>query len=251
MPEAHPLSVLLVEDSPLDAELVELALRANGFELEFERVDNAEAMRVALERRSWDVIVSDYRLPDFDTMEALELAHELGDDTPFLIVSGTIGEEATVAALKAGVRSVVLKSNLSELGPTIERELDDRDTRRGQREAERALRESEERFRRLAENPPAVPSRSRLAPEPAVEYLSPASASMSGYTLEDFAADPELARKIIHPDDLPLLEETSRLTEPTTIVRRWLHREGHVIWVETHGVPLPVDRKSTRLNSSH
>ena len=238
MPEADPLSVLLVEDSPLDAEFVELALRANGFELELERVDSAEAMRVALERRSWDVIVSDYRLPDFDTMEALELAHELGDDTPFLIVSGTIGEEATVAALKAGVRSVVLKSNLSELGPTIERELDDRDTRRGQREAERALRESEERFRRLAENAPDVIYRYRLEPEPAVEYLSPASASMSGYTLEDFAADPELARKIIHPDDLPLLEETTRSTEPTTLVRRWLHREGHVIWVETHSVPV-------------
>src|SRR5438309_221670 len=98
-----PLRVLVVEDSPDDAELLVLALQGGGFNVASERVETAGEMRVALREREWDVVVSDYTMPQFGAVDALALLREVGVDLPFLVVSGTLGEEAAVAAMRTGV----------------------------------------------------------------------------------------------------------------------------------------------------
>jgi signal transduction histidine kinase len=121
--ERRPLRVLIVEDRPDDEELVVLALRRGGYDVIHERVDTAEAMSVALSRDSWDIVLSDYALPQFNGPAALALLRERGLDIPFIIVSGTVGDEAAVAAMRGGANDYVLKGNLTRLCPAIEREI--------------------------------------------------------------------------------------------------------------------------------
>ena len=137
-----PLRVLMVEDSEDDALLVTLELRRAGYRPEVRRVDGPEALRAALAER-WDVVVSDYSLPRFDGLAALRLVRELGGpELPFVLVSGTIGEERAVEALKSGAGDFVTKQNLSRLVPAIEREMRDAAVRRERRETMQALQEA-------------------------------------------------------------------------------------------------------------
>jgi two-component system, cell cycle sensor histidine kinase and response regulator CckA len=146
------LRVLLVEDSPTDAKLVIQELRRTGRAVEFERVDTEEGMRAAIEKGPWDLIISDWSMPKFTAPAALAVVKEKRLDLPFFIVSGTIGEEAAVAAMRAGAHDFVLKDRLARLMPAVERELRECKGRAACRQAEEALRESEARFRRLAES---------------------------------------------------------------------------------------------------
>jgi two-component system cell cycle sensor histidine kinase/response regulator CckA len=146
------LHVLLVEDSPTDAKLVIAELRRTWQPLVFERVDTAEAMRAALDAKSWDLVLSDWSMPRFSAPAALAVLRETRLDLPFIIVSGTIGEDTAVDAMHAGAHDYVLKDRLGRLAPAIERELRECKERGARRQAEEALRESESRFRRLAES---------------------------------------------------------------------------------------------------
>ena len=139
------LRVLMVEDSPTDAKLVVQALRSMGIDMEFERVEDPESMRRALEMRTWDFVLSDWSMPKFSAMGALEVLKNTGKDLPFIIVSGTVGEESAVDAMHAGAHDYVLKDKLGRLGPAIEREL-------RECKARGALREAQGRFSRLSES---------------------------------------------------------------------------------------------------
>jgi len=143
---SEPLRLLQVEDSARDAALTERALTKAGYDVLSERVVNAPQMRTALAKQSWDLIVADYRLPQFDAKSALSLLHETGHDIPFIVVSGALGEELAVSMMKAGAQDYLLKRNLARLAPAVEREIGDVRARRGRDVAERALNESEERF---------------------------------------------------------------------------------------------------------
>lgn len=147
-----PLSVLIVEDSADDAMLLLRELKRSGFEPTSERVDTEAAMAAALARRSWDVITCDFTMPTFDGMAALRLLHESGLDTPLIIVSGTIGEDAAVAALHGGAADFLIKGNLTRLRPAIERAMRETQLRVARREAETARDASELRMRRLWES---------------------------------------------------------------------------------------------------
>ena len=137
---ARPLRVLILEDSEDDTLLLLRELKRSGYEVEFERVDTAQAMQSALHQKIWDLILSDYSMPEFDAPKALELLKASGLDLPFLIVSGTIGEETAVAALKAGANDFLVKGKFSRLGPAIERELREAESRNERRRAEERLR---------------------------------------------------------------------------------------------------------------
>ena len=134
------LRALLVEDSDDDAQLLLRELERNGYDVEYERVEDRSAMERALRRKAWDIILCDYSLPQFDAMAALTTLKDSGVDIPFFVVSGTIQEEAAVTALKAGARDFMVKGRFARLIPAIERELVDAETRRlrRQEEAERA-----------------------------------------------------------------------------------------------------------------
>ncbi len=140
------LRVLIVEDSEDDVLLLLRELQRGGYEVEFERVETAEAMQSALVQKTWDLILSDYSLPEFNAPQALEVLKASGLDLPFIIISGTIGEETAVAALKAGAHDFLVKGKFARLGPAIERELREAETRRERRRAERALREREQQL---------------------------------------------------------------------------------------------------------
>jgi two-component system cell cycle sensor histidine kinase/response regulator CckA len=148
-----PLRILLADDSESDAKLVVHALRRSFGSLETRLVDTAAGMRAALEAEgAWDVIISDWSMPTFSALEALELATEMAPDVPVIIVSGTIGEESAVGAMRGGARDFFLKDKLALLAPAVTREVAESRARIAQRSMEDALRASEARFARLSES---------------------------------------------------------------------------------------------------
>ncbi|MCK4724170.1 MAG: PAS domain S-box protein, partial [Anaerolineales bacterium] len=151
---SKPLRLLIVEVSEEDAELIVLELQRGGFEISHERVDSAHAMVDALDQESWDLIISDYAMPQFDGLDALKLYQEKGLDLPFIIISGKMGGELAVAAMKAGVHDYIVKDNLARLVPAVERELNEAQVRLSHREAQEALRQSEARYRGLFDHVP-------------------------------------------------------------------------------------------------
>lgn len=137
---SEELRVLLVEDSEEDSLLLVRELRRGGYKLEHMRVETAESMRRALQDREWDVVISDYRMPSFDALGALQVLHESGQDIPFIIVSGKIGEDLAVAAMKSGASDYLMKGNLARLVPVMERELREAEERRTHRLTQEAVR---------------------------------------------------------------------------------------------------------------
>jgi putative nucleotidyltransferase with HDIG domain len=136
-----PLNLLVIEDSADDAELLVRALRRGGYDPSWERVDGARAMESALERRRWDLVVSDDAMAQFDALQALRTLKRTGLDIPFIIVSGTITEEQAVQAMKAGAYDYLVKGRLARLIPVVSRALAESHERRARHAAERALRE--------------------------------------------------------------------------------------------------------------
>ena len=131
--ESSPLRVLIVDDSAPDAGLLLHQLRRDGFTPTWQRVDNAPDLRGALTDREWDVVLCDFSMPGFSGPEALQLVRASGKDIPFILVTGTIGEEAAVGMMKAGAQDFLLKDHASRLGPAIRRELREAQGRRQQR----------------------------------------------------------------------------------------------------------------------
>lgn len=135
---------MLVEDSEDDALLVLRELRKGGYDPVSERVETPEAMKAALQKQKWDVIISDYFMPAFSGLAALRLLKESDLDLPFIIVSGKIGEDTAVEAMKAGAHDYILKEKMARLVPAINRELIDAETRHERRKADEALKKAYE-----------------------------------------------------------------------------------------------------------
>lgn len=144
----EPLRLLLVEDSDIDAQLLAYDLSHANFEVKMQRVETEEGMRLALAQGTWDAIISDFRLPAFSAPDALAVLRESGLDLPFIIVSGTIGEETAVQIMRSGAHDYLMKSNLNRLAEALRREIREARVREERRQAEVALRESEEALRR-------------------------------------------------------------------------------------------------------
>ena len=125
-----PLRALLIEDSESDAALVERMLAKTGSAVECRRVETAEELREMLAAQPWDVVIADYQLPGFSAPQALAILQETGLDIPFIVVSGSIGEDTAVAMMKAGAQDYMMKSNLMRLPPAVVREMADARTRR-------------------------------------------------------------------------------------------------------------------------
>lgn len=136
---SKPLRVLIVEDSEDDAALVERELRRGGYEPTTKRVETAKAMSAELNRQEWDIVISDYVLPSFSGPKALNLLKKAGVDLPFIIISGKIGEDTAVEAMRAGAHDYIMKDKLTRLIPAIQRELEEAAVRRARKLAEEAL----------------------------------------------------------------------------------------------------------------
>ena len=138
------LRVLNVEDSPRDAVLLQRHLTQAGAKVISQRVETAGDMRAALEDSDWDVILCDYKMPQFSAHDALRLLKETGLDIPLIVISGTVGEDVAVETMVAGANDYLMKDNLTRLLPTIEREIEEAKNRRQRREAEGELRKAKE-----------------------------------------------------------------------------------------------------------
>ena len=125
-----PLRALLVEDSENDVMLLLRELKKGGYEPDYRRVQTPEEMEEALGEGSWEVVLSDYNMPRFGALAALEVLRGAGHDTPFVVVSGKIGEDAVVEMMRAGAQDYVTKEDMARLCPAIERELREAEERR-------------------------------------------------------------------------------------------------------------------------
>ncbi|HNR43528.1 MAG TPA: PAS domain S-box protein [Methanofastidiosum sp.] len=137
--EKPQLRILLVEDSIDDAELLVRLIKKGGYPVYYERIDTAKQMVEALTNKQWDVIISDYKMPGFSGIKALEILNEFDIDIPFILVSGTIGEQLAVEAMKKGANDYLMKDNLSRLVPAIEREIKDCKIRVNERMAQKEV----------------------------------------------------------------------------------------------------------------
>jgi DNA-binding NtrC family response regulator len=145
---AKRLSVLYVEDSEDDVELVLRLLRASAYEPTCQRVDSADSLQQALEqKKDWDLIIGDFSMPNFSGTKALEIVRDRNLDILFIFVSGTMGEERAVEAMKAGAQDYIVKGNYRRLIPAIDRELQEAQLRREHARAERERREMEAQLR--------------------------------------------------------------------------------------------------------
>lgn len=149
-----PLRVLIVEDSEDDAALLLRELQRGGYDPAHQRVETSEAMSAALDRQDWDIVFGDYTMPRFRGTEALALLRGKGLDTPFIFVSGTIGEDMAVVAMKAGANDYITKGNLKRLIPAVDRELREAEVRRERKRAEEALRESNQTLQAVVQSSP-------------------------------------------------------------------------------------------------
>jgi signal transduction histidine kinase len=139
-----PLNVLIVEDSENDALLLLRELRRRGYEPAHQRVCTADGLNSALEQQPWDIVISDFVMPQFSGLEALKLIKIKGLDIPFIITSGKISDDTAVMSMKAGAADYIMKDNLTRLGPAIERELQETSIRKESQKASKTLKERDE-----------------------------------------------------------------------------------------------------------
>ncbi|HSL42728.1 MAG TPA: response regulator [Anaerolineales bacterium] len=233
------LRVLVIEDSQDDTHLVIHTLERAGYKVEFERVETKPDMQAALAKRTWDIILSDYSMPRFSAMAALETLETSGLDLPFIVISGTIGEETAIAALKAGAHDFLLKGRLARLVPAIERELREAEIRRSHREAQ-------SRYQLLVERLPVIVYLSPVEKITHTIYVSPQIETILGYTAEEWVADPEFWQSRLHPQDrdrvIRTVEESDRDGKPSVMEYRMLAQDGHLVWFHDQTVLIRDER---------
>ncbi len=182
-----PLRVLILEDRPSDAELLVFQLQRAGFDPDWRRVET-EADYLAHLDPSLDLILADYSLPQFDGLRAVRLLRERGLDIPFILVSGLIGEEQAVATLKQGAADYLLKDRLARLGPAVAHALQEAKLREEKRQAETALRASEQYARSIIDS--SLDMIITVDPERRIVEFNRAAQETFGYTREEVLGKP-------------------------------------------------------------
>lgn len=225
------LRALIIEDSEMDTELMLRELQRSGYRVEFERVDTVDAMRALITKQAWDVILSDYSMPRFSVFQALDVLKENGLDIPFIIISGTIGEETAVAALKAGAYDFLVKKDMSKLGAAIEQALYGTKKRREHTRTKQAVQTGEELFGTAFRFSPIGICIMSL--DGSLQTVSQSLADMLGYTQAELEG--KHFSEITNREDIEIGEEAvgSMLSGRTSSVFfeiRYLHKTGKPIW---------------------
>lgn len=244
----RPLRLLLVEDSEEDAALLLFEVRNGGYEPFHTRVYTGDTLKAALAGEEWDVVVSDYTMPQFGGLDALKIVRAFDPDLPFIINSGNIGEDIAVEAMHAGAHDYVMKSNLSRLVPAIERELREAVLRRAGRRAQRELLENEARFRAIVSNVPGVVFRMLREWHGGCSFtyvsegstglleLPPARLQDDGALFFDLLLDGDRA------DLGALIGESAQNLQPLSWEGRIRVASGDIVkWIEIRMSPRPLD----------
>ena len=243
-----PLRVLIIEDSEIDALMLLLELKQGGYEPVHERVETIEAVRRALRDKSWDIILCDYYLSGFNGLQVLAIVKEMGTEVPFILISGAIGEEAAVEAMKAGAHDYIMKDRRQRLLPAVKRELGEAAMRREHRRVEAAFRESEGKFRLLVEN---APDAVFVRVGECFVYLNPAAVRLFGAGSADALIGTPLIDRY-DPDYRAVVRERMRLIneerKPLGMVEhKCLKVDGSAIDVEVSAVPITYENRDGAL----
>src|SRR4051812_32093608 len=198
--------ILMVEDSAQDAEILLHHLRREGLAFHHLRVETERELRAALRDFAPSVVLSDFAMPGFDGMSALAVCRELAPETPFIFVSGHIGEEMAVGAMKAGAADYVMKGNLAKVGPAVTRELKDAAARRERRHAEGALRRAQ-----------AMAELAHVVTGPEGDFLSWSETlpALAGLEASEMPKSTRAWLELIHPDDREAFRAASILAAKT------------------------------------
>ncbi|HVH08708.1 MAG TPA: PAS domain S-box protein [Gemmatimonadales bacterium] len=227
--------ILIVEDVPTDAALVEREIQRAGISCATRRVDAEGPLRDALRTFHPDLVLSDHSLPTLTASDTLRLVQEETPDTPVIVVTGSLDEEIAAEYMKAGATDYVVKDHLERLGPAVQRALDLRRARTEQAQAEEARRQSEERFRALIEH--GADALALLSADGAVLFVSQSAERIFGFTPQELVGTS--AGQLVHPDDRPrlgatLIDLAARPGVPATLELRLRHRDGS--WREVEAV---------------
>jgi len=224
------LRVLIIEDSEDDAQLALRQLRQGGYDPQWTRVDSQEGLSEALAGQEWDVIICDYSLPHLEAPGALKIVHQSGIDVPFIIVSGKIGEETAVAAMKAGAHDYVMKDRLNRLPLAVERELRDAIQRREHERAKAELFANEKLVRGILEN--VQDAYIRVDRDGLIHMVSPSAASNYGYgSVEEMIGLPILALYPSEEEGRRLLRELGQHGSVRDYVGQGRKKCGSLFWV--------------------
>ena len=229
-----PLKVLIVEDNPLDAEMELLALQDAGFKVDWERVETEAAFLARLDPKL-DLVLSDFSLPKFNGLRALELLQQSALDIPFILVSGTVGEDIAVDALQKGAADYLLKDRMVRLGPAVTHALAETRLRRERRQADETLRIAQSQLGQLLEHSPVVIYLIKLAGgKPIPHLVSDSIVTLLGFTVAE-ASTHEWWLAQLHPDDQARAVQSVTETMETGASRteyRLRHKDGRYHWVE-------------------
>src|SRR5688572_11696673 len=222
----QPVKLVVVEDMPTEAEIAVRQLESGGFSCNWKRVDSETALRRILDELKPDLILSDFTLPGFDGLSALEIAREITPDIPFIFLSGTIGEERAIDALQRGAYDYVLKTNLARLVPSVRRALSDAGIRRGRLALEQQLRDI------VATSQDWIWEHDRSGK---FTFCSDSVRATLGYAPEEILGNQ--ASQYVHPEDLAALDFAMHTLGPrqrtaTNLQARWRHRNGSYRWLE-------------------
>lgn len=236
-----PLKILLLEDSEDDARLIIQKLEEEGFNLDWDRICTAEDMIEAMGREQWHIIIADYTMPSFSALEALDILNKMNQDIPFIIVSGTIGEEAAVKAIKSGAHNCIMKDKLTRLIPALEQGLGEAETKAQRRQAESALRESERKLSTLLGNLPGLAYRSRNDEAWTLEFVSEGCFDLLGYHPSDLLDNYTVTfMDQVHEEDQDLrlrqVREALNHRKPFQLEYRIHDVHGEMKWVWEQGV---------------
>jgi PAS domain S-box-containing protein len=241
-----PIALLIIEDSEDDALLLVGCFKRAGYQVDFQRVENALSTREAMRSRHWDAILSDHSMPGFNALAALELMQELQLDRPFIIVSGVIDEETAIAAMRAGAHDYLSKDRLDRLVPAVEREMREAKNRSERRAALDAVQESEARFRSLVANIPGMVFQLLQSREKGLHflYVSEGSVPLLGLTPDELTAKPGLFFDAIQGEDRPSFDAALSLSASNLSLVNWDGRivagSGQEKWINLRSAPRQV-----------
>jgi PAS domain S-box-containing protein len=231
------LRVLILEDLPEDAELMVYELRQANIALTYRRVSDRKHFLDGLREDKPDLILSDFHLPGFDGLEALAQAQATSPDVPFIFVSGAIGEEVAIDAVKRGATDYVLKDRLFRLFPAVQRALREAEERRQRRQAVAALRASEEKYRLLIRNIPAVVYKGYV--DCSVDFVDNKVQELTGYAKEEFDDRTLKWTDLLVPADWEKFKEAFRagLKYSRSFIREYRIRrkDGEILWIQDQG----------------
>ncbi|MBK7030007.1 MAG: response regulator [Bacteroidales bacterium] len=243
----NTIQVLIIEDNEDDTLLEIDELKNAGFKLDYERVETQQSLMEALNRKNWDCIISDYSMPAFSGLDALKVIQNFGKDIPFILISGAMGEETAVEAMKAGAHDYIMKNDLKRLPPAMERELREAEVRRQKNKAEEDIRNERILLRTLINN---LPDCIYIKNTDGCRIVSNSTdLSLLGYKTEEEVLDK--TEMILHPDNIGRMkynDDMSILRTGNAVINReeeLIDNNGKQHWMLTSKVPIRNEKRNT------